>query len=342
MYKPLFVIYHGGCMDGLGAALAIKVNADHPDTVYYPGAYDKDPPYEALADKHVYLVDFSYSRDQLMKMAEMARTITILDHHKTALEDLRLFLARDEVMAWPVEEFQKEAEAWKRARQLTHRGPFIRAKFDMAKSGAVLAWEHFSSQPLPLFYQYLQDRDLWTKKFHDCDEVSWGLRSFNTDLNVWLDYFAPYLEGPEGFQGHVIDKLSTDGEAIKRFLDLEIQKMVPSAHPFTILKAGQAHTSVACNAPPFMVSDLAGELAKTTPCGWAACYSLTKSGMVVSLRSARGEDGKPRFDVGELAKGFSCNGRGGGHAAASGFEITNPTRTIFSLHGEAVHLTIDS
>ena len=316
-------------MDGLGAAMAVKINHAHTENIYHPGAYDQEPPLDQLAGKHVYLVDFSYSRDQLMKIVAVARTVTILDHHKTAQDDLQPFIARDEVMAWDLATFEREAESWQRMRHLDNRSPFIRAKFDMTKSGAVLAWEHFSSTPAPLFYRYLQDRDLWTKTFYNCDAVSWGLRSFEPTLDTWMKFFAPYTTGVDANDQHNIDKLEEAGDHIKNFLTLQIQEMSKNTHIIAIVKGGRTHYSYACASPSFMVSDLAGEIAKSAPNGWAACYAFTDKGLVVSLRSAKDEDGLPRYDVGELAKNNSCNGRGGGHTAASGFEVTDMTRVGF-------------
>lgn len=320
---PLAVVYHAGCSDGLGGALAVKAANPQMPHSFIEGRYDREPPYEQLKGQHVYLVDFSYSRDQLMKIVAVARTVTILDHHKTAQEDLTPFIARDEVMEWTASKFETEAQSWQRMRLTDNRSCFIRAKFDMKKSGAVLAWEHFHpGQPVPLFFQYLQDRDLWTKKLPDCDTVAWGLKAFEPTLTAWNEHFSPYLVGDRNQQQHAIDKLVAAGESVKGFTDIQVEAISHSAHPVCIQKNGQSFYALACNAPGFMASELGGFLANRAdnPAGWGATYSYGKGGMLFSLRS-RGS-----FDVGELAKGFSCNGRGGGHAPASGFEIENLSR----------------
>lgn len=328
---PLAVVYHAGCSDGLGAALAVKSANPQIPHMFIEGYYDREPPYEQLRGQHVYLVDFSYSRDQLMKIIEVARTITILDHHKTAREDLLPFVARDEVMDWKVNKFEEEAQAAQRMRLTDNRSCFIRAKFDMQKSGAVLAWEHFHpQQAVPLFFQYLQDRDLWTKRLPDCDTVAWGLKAFESSLTAWQEHFSPYLVGDINQQQHGIDKLVAAGQSVKAFLDIQVEAMAHNAHPICIQKNGQSFYALACNAPGFMASELGGFLAnrKDNPSGWGVTYSYGKKAMFFSLRS-RGS-----FDVGELAKGYSCNGRGGGHAPASGFEIENLDRVEWDEIGD--------
>ena len=83
--KPDICIYHGNCADGFGAAWAVwKRFGDAVEFV--PGVYGQEPP--AVGGKHVLMVDFSYKRSVLGRMACSAASIVILDHHKTAEADL--------------------------------------------------------------------------------------------------------------------------------------------------------------------------------------------------------------------------------------------------------------
>ena len=59
MAGPL-CIYHGYCDDGFGAAWALTRAV--PNAELYPGVYQKDPPWEFIQGREVYLVDFSYKR----------------------------------------------------------------------------------------------------------------------------------------------------------------------------------------------------------------------------------------------------------------------------------------
>ena len=77
-------IYHGNCADGFGAAWVVRKALGEID--FHPGKYQEPPP--DVTGKDVVMVDFSYKRPVLLEMAEKANSILILDHHKTAAEDL--------------------------------------------------------------------------------------------------------------------------------------------------------------------------------------------------------------------------------------------------------------
>lgn len=134
------VIYHANCFDGITAAwVARKYFRDRGHEPEMKAAYYT----EAAPDvkgRAVYIVDFSYPREVLTKMYEEAALLVVLDHHKTAKEALEGL-------------------------------PFC--KFDMTKSGAMLAWEFFfPEQNYPGIVAYMQDYDLWkfemykSREFH--------------------------------------------------------------------------------------------------------------------------------------------------------------------------------
>jgi len=84
MNKPI-VIYHGKCADGFSAAWCFwDKYGDQYD--YHAGVYGKEPP--DVTDRLVFLVDFSYKRAVVEQMIKQAKSVTLIDHHKTAIEDL--------------------------------------------------------------------------------------------------------------------------------------------------------------------------------------------------------------------------------------------------------------
>src|ERR1700685_2580125 len=103
-------IYHGNCADGFGSAWVVRKALGDVD--FFPGVYMTPPP--DVAGREVVMVDFSYKRPALLEMAKTAETILVIDHHKTAAEDLA---------SLPV--------------------PNIDAVFDMEHSGAMLTWAHY-------------------------------------------------------------------------------------------------------------------------------------------------------------------------------------------------------
>ena len=55
---------------------------------FYAGVYGELPP--DCSNKDVFLVDFSYNLDVLEQISNVARSVIILDHHKTAVENITL------------------------------------------------------------------------------------------------------------------------------------------------------------------------------------------------------------------------------------------------------------
>ena len=152
----LLCIHHNNCMDGFGAALAVKTWADtqQRDCEFIPAHYGD--PIPDVTGKEVYIVDFSYSRDVLLEMHAKAAKLVVIDHHKTAKEAL---------------------------------AGLDFCIFDMEKSGAVLTWEYFFKiTPVPLLLQYIQDRDLWQFKLPNSNEVSATLQMIKKSFTVWDDY----------------------------------------------------------------------------------------------------------------------------------------------------------
>lgn len=125
--RPL-VIYHGpSCMDGFTAAWV--ANQFLKDAELRPMSYDDEPPTdEEVAGREVYVVDFSFKRAVCERLARSAKIFLVLDHHKSAEEELRGL-------------------------------PY--ATFDMNRSGAGMTWDFFSELPRPWLVDYVEDRDLW-------------------------------------------------------------------------------------------------------------------------------------------------------------------------------------
>lgn len=151
--KPL-VIYHGNCADGFSAAWCFwRKYGDACE--YMAGVYQQDPP--DVTGRNVYLVDFSYKRNVVLRMLEQASHITLIDHHKTALEDLAGI----------------ESEKF---------STFT----DLDRSGATLAWDFlFPDEPRPLLLGHVEDRDLWRFKLPGTREIQAFVFSHEYTFEQW-------------------------------------------------------------------------------------------------------------------------------------------------------------
>lgn len=155
--RPL-VIYHKNCADGFGAAFAAWMRmGDTAD--YLPMYHDEQPP--DVTGRLVYLVDFSFKRPVLLALREKAHRLIVIDHHKSAQEDLA---GLDDTV------------------------------FDMNHSGAVLAWEFFHTGPAPELLRYVEDRDLWRWALPESKEVAAALWAVPYDFAAWAQVEVSVLK----------------------------------------------------------------------------------------------------------------------------------------------------
>lgn len=165
-------IYHGNCADGFGAAWVVRKALGEIE--FYAGKYQEPPP--DVTGKDVVMVDFSYKRPVLLEMADKANSILIIDHHKSAAEDLIDLPAN------------------------------VIAKFDMTHSGVILTWNHFfPDQKPPQLLLHIEDRDLWRFALQNTREIQANVFSHPYDFQVWDTLMA----------AEVAD-LAVEGKAIER------------------------------------------------------------------------------------------------------------------------------
>ena len=121
-----FVIYHGDCSDGFGAAYAAwKLLGDRAE--YHAAKYGEPPP--DVSGKCVVVLDFSYDNATTKRLIQEAKSFLIIDHHKSAMVELH------DVSC---------------------------TRFDMNHSGAMLAWKFFHpGKDAPRLIKFIEDRDLW-------------------------------------------------------------------------------------------------------------------------------------------------------------------------------------
>ncbi len=289
MTKPL-CIYHGKCADGFTAAWA--VHKRFPDWDFHAGIYQDPPP--DVTGRDVVLVDFSYKYDVLCEMSFKARSILVLDHHKSAAEDLgRLPVVHSESDFWG------ECSDYCRSCNMPHIG----ALFDMERSGAGIAWDFYHpGAERPLLVQYVEDRDLWRFNLPLSREVNAYIFAHEYEWRNW-DYLNAALGDHMGVQ-HVADM----GGAIEKKHHKDVAELVAVCQRRMVIGG---HNVPAASLPYTLTSDAGHLMAQGEP--FAACYWDTPDGRVFSLRSA--DDG---MDVSEIAKQYG----GGGHARAAGFRVS--------------------
>lgn len=285
MTKPL-IAYHAGCKDGFTAAWSAWQRFED-EAVYVSMSYgdDTDDFHEFVAGRPVFVLDFSFPREEMEEMADKAEKFVVLDHHETAKEDCE-------------------------GLDFCH--------FDLDKSGARLAWEYFCESQTPKIVEYVEDRDLWNWELEHSRDVNAAIQSYDITekpFEQWQKFFQaerkyfPRERGP--------GKLASEGRAIRRshdqFCDI-LEEQTAQTLTLNNVEINGLSTSVevvAANSP-VLSSEAGHRMAKKSESGVGAVWYLQSDGRIkVSLRATEESD----IHVGKLAENYG----GGGHEEAAGF-----------------------
>lgn len=216
-----YILYHASCYDGFGAAWAAwKKFGD--SAKYVAVQYGKPMP-ELSDGADIFIVDFSYPRQELLSLKARMNSLVVLDHHKTAQQDL-------EGLDFAI--------------------------FDMDKSGAVLAWEYFHpGKPVPKLLEYVQDRDLWQWKLAQSREFSAAIQSYKMDFELWEELSWRAMVSSR--------RIADEGEAILRWQQQKIEAAISHAvwmkiggHQVPVVNATQLMSEI-CNRLCKVYSDAA-------------------------------------------------------------------------------------
>lgn len=293
-YTPDIVVYHDKCMDGFTAAWACYMRwADGPE--YVARNYGMAPDLDVF-NRDILIVDFSFPADTLRGLIEQgARSIVVLDHHKTAEQELAPFA----VYTGKPERFTQATVALM-LKDLRHGGyPPIVAQFDMDRSGAGMAWD-FANRDLRRLrlVDLVEDRDLWKFQYgDDSRHLHLALTSGETSFARWLDIAAD------------LDAAISRGAAIAAWRDQLVDEIVQRAAAIAI--DGESGIGVDC--PYGLASDVGHRLLRDYPeARFAAAIVRGELSISYSLRS---DD--DRADVSAIAKKYG----GGGHRNAAGFKV---------------------
>ncbi|MFA5376459.1 MAG: DHHA1 domain-containing protein [Dehalococcoidia bacterium] len=148
---PTPLVIHHNDNDGFCAAWLANKALTQGGLVpeFFETNYGQEPP--EVKDRDVFILDFSYSRDVLLKLKEYAKALLVIDHHKTAqaaLEGLGFCI------------------------------------FDMNKAGCQLTREYFGL-PQHWIVDYVEDRDLWKWCLPQSKEVNATLHSYPKTFTGW-------------------------------------------------------------------------------------------------------------------------------------------------------------
>ena len=299
MFKPSVVIYHENCDDGFGAAWAIWRR--WPGATFVPMQYGSALPGIDAEGRDVLVVDFSLTPDQCKTLTDQGKRIVMLDHHKTAAENLSVF---SQIKYPDPVSITRAFVALEQEPGLDWLRRNVIVEFDMTRSGARMAWDFAftgSAQPVPELILAIEDRDLWRFQRGDTKLISLYLRSVPRNFKTWDRLAIEYAQEPTV----ILDR----ARAIKAFYDAQVAEICAGTVVERFL--GEYDVPVARSCPYAFVSDVCHALLDQHPDAPFAVAAVQSYGATTfSLRSR-----DDRMDVSAIA---SANG-GGGHRNAAGF-----------------------
>lgn len=156
--------YHFPCVDGIFSALSAHLHfrGTSADVRFQPlTVYKKHSPDELKlqGNETVYMLDFAGPPGFAIQLAERCREVIILDHHKTAMEDIG-----------PTE----------------RRPANLKVTFDMERSGATIARDHFRpslDESVDKMVRMVEDGDLWRWRIADSKPFYAGLSAIELDFD---------------------------------------------------------------------------------------------------------------------------------------------------------------
>lgn len=224
-----YCVYHGNCSDGAGAAFAVKKHV--PNLLCIPAHYDDKELPNFAPQSTIYIVDFCYTEENLLKLLNAGHTLIVIDHHagnKHFWENI----------------FHERLEVY----------------YDDAYSGAVLSYLYFNqdmgAERAPSILQYIQDRDLW--KFE---------LPYSREINEAIYSFPRTPEGIADAASEGTERLVVIGIHLLRVKKSQVLAAVKEAHYLSI----SGYRVPSCNVPEFLASDVCAELNKSNPdiaCAW--------------------------------------------------------------------------
>lgn len=345
----ILCIYHANCCDGFASAWA--VHRKFGDAVDFVAVnYGDGPPRKMIdKDRDVLIVDFSYPRPVLEEMSVWARSVLVLDHHKTAAEQLAGLPGLEHPM------FPASIEHWLHYGGMIDRGADgcnLAACFDMERSGAGITLDVLTGgdeTTRPRLIDLVEDHDLWrfkhdpdTRRFHAV-AASYGYEAIAENFNRWDDwhFFAEKDQDAKnnGADGVLMwQVILREGEAIIRAQAKMLEGTLASTHR-TMRIAG--HVVPCANVPGALASE-AGNLLCVNDVTCRSCRGSGTFGpepctdclgtgtdpeydVAFSATYYDGADSKRHFslrsspsgaDVGKIAQRYG----GGGHFHSSGFD----------------------
>ena len=242
-----FVIYHAHCPDGLACAgiLSSYFKKLGQQAVWH-AADPGDPPPTILKGYAVYIVDLSYTVEELEQIAKSSSAIVLIDHHQTAVDKIKGKVKHISQVYYDI---------------------------DTSHCAAALVWDFcYLNQAWPPLLKYIEDHDLGRWLHPETREV--------------IEELLTWEETPEAWEGIVRynmipDQTRTEGRIIAEQKQKESARIIERG-----IRLVRFHNcEVPCiNAPYFLRNEIANELIQDYP--FVLIYQILSQSVNISLRSS--------------------------------------------------------
>lgn len=283
-----YVIYHANCVDGLTSASIHSLSNKNKNTIYIAGSYSKSfEDYPDFSNADVLFLDFSFKEKEFRLLLDIAKSVTVIDHHITAYHYLNNIVKEDNV--------------------------FNNYIFNNDECGSTLTWKYVNPKlPLPLALEYIKDQDIYRWAYKE-DSVPFCLymETLSHDLKVYKDFWLntfihssdivkPSITIEKGkdlliLKQNYIDSIVKNYQVVN-YLDLEIAFI---------------------NCPSIFTNNVSDYFrdSPTDSYKYIVTYNIDEKGYYFSLRSSKGYSTLPIT--------FSISSKDGGHENASGAFLTH-------------------
>jgi oligoribonuclease NrnB/cAMP/cGMP phosphodiesterase (DHH superfamily) len=151
---------------------------------------------KGIVGKELYLIDFCYKKNIMLKLVEDNKKVVVLDHHITRKAEVRM--VKEHV-------------------------------FDNFHSGAVIAWKYFfPKKRIPRLLLCVQDNDLWKFKVKKSKEIMLAVNLHPYSFDIW-NRIGRDLENPQKRRHYEIQ-----GDAIFKYVTMLAEEMSGLADEVTL------------------------------------------------------------------------------------------------------------
>lgn len=294
-----FTIFaHSHCTDGLVAASIMKYSLQmqhnvEPEVIFVSYGKEKEAIDKANIDSEttVYCVDFAFNKETTLELCKLAEKVTVLDHHKTAHENLHDL--KTHYNFYFIYDVEKSGASIVRDYCNKHLGLYSHIKLNQ-------------KEILNKVVNMVEDRDLWlfrlpmTKEFAEYVFAYMQPNDINRMTEILFKYKFDNLK-----------EICQMGETIMHYKNNIIEKKLDSYIP-TYFHVDNTKLLIINETQPDLVSQLGNELCKkyNVP---VCIYNISGSydGAISVSLSFRSMDHLEPVD--SIARLFS----GGGHANAA-------------------------